>query len=49
MKKGRESRGGALHTKSHDGQTDGSTSEAVGKTHDNTCALYTPRMGMKGK
>lgn len=35
-----------LHTESHDGQTDGSTSEAVGKTHRNVCALYTPLMGV---
>lgn len=54
MKKGRELMGGVrgggeLHTKSHDGQADGSTSEAVGKTHDNNRALYTLRMGKKEK
>lgn len=38
-----------LHTESHDGQTDGSTSEAVGKIHHNVCALYTPQMRVKQK
>lgn len=31
---------GELHTKSHDSQTDGSTSEAVGKTHGNICGVH---------
>lgn len=39
---------GELHTKSHDGQADGSTSEAVRKTHGNI-VLYTSLMGMDEK
>lgn len=31
---------GEPHTKSHDGQADGSTSEAVRKTHGNICLVY---------